>query len=465
MSSSAEPRPRQAGNPDAGDPDNDLPIPGLGKPDCLICRGSGFYTPAVAPGEPGFGRAVPCSCWRAEREQGRLSRIVNANQAAALDGLTFDSFITEGHGLTPNEKRSLQFAKKETRAYAEAPSGWLLLRGGYGCGKTHLAAAVANYRLERGHPVLFLNTPDLLDHLRAAYSPSAETTYDERFDQVRTTPLLILDDLGAQSNTEWAQEKLFQIINHRYATRLPTVITTNLDEDEFEPRLRSRLGHVGENGVVRQVAINSRDFRIGADQSELSSLNLHGDKTFQSFDLREQELPRPQADNLRRALQEAVAFAEEPKGWLVFNSVAYGCGKTHLAAAIANYVTQNGDPALFVVVPDLLDYLRASYNPNSNARLDRRFNEARNAPLLVLDDLGTESATPWAREKLYQLFNYRYSARLPTIITTATPIEQLDPRLATRMLDPTRCSFFVLEVPSYRGKSSRAKRGGSGRRA
>ena len=73
------------------------------------------------------------------------------------------------------------------------------------------------------------------------------------------------------------------------------------------------------------------------------------------------------------------------------------------------------------------------------------------APLLILDDLGTESATAWAREKLYQLFNYRYTARLPTIITTATPIDEIDPRLATRMLDGSRCTFFLLEVPSYRG--------------
>ena len=80
----------------------------------------------------------------------------------------------------------------------------------------------------------------------------------------------------------------------------------------------------------------------------------------------------------------------------------------------------------------------------------------------MLDDLGTESATAWAREKLYQLFNYRYNARLPTIITTATSIDELDPRLATRMLDGSRCTFFVLEVPSYRGgvktKSKRKRR-------
>jgi len=81
----------------------------------------------------------------------------------------------------------------------------------------------------------------------------------------------------------------------------------------------------------------------------------------------------------------------------------------------------------------------------------------------VLDDLGTESATAWAREKLYQLFNYRYNARLPTVITTAVPIEQLDPRLASRMLDGIRCTFFVLEAPSYRGKNKPPKRSGQRR--
>ena len=57
--------------------------------------------------------------------------------------------------------------------------------------------------------------------------PASATTFDERFDQVRNAPLLVLDDLGSQSNTPWAQEKLYQIFNHRYNAKLPTVITTN----------------------------------------------------------------------------------------------------------------------------------------------------------------------------------------------------------------------------------------------
>ena len=148
------------------------------------------------------------------------------------------------------------------------------------------------------------------------------------------------------------------------------------------------------------------------------------------------------------------AFAEDPAGWLVFSGT-YGCGKTHLAAAIANHQTAKGGPTpMFIVVPDLLDHLRATFSPTSGSTLDRVFEQVRTAPLLVLDDLGTESATPWAREKLFQLFNHRYTGRLPTVITTTHNLESLDksePRLASRMKDTSRCRFFAIIVPSFRG--------------
>jgi DNA replication protein DnaC len=299
----------------------------------------------------------------------------------------------------------------------------------------------------------------LLDHLRAAFNPNAASGYDERFDEVRNAPLLVLDDLGTQSNTEWAQEKLYQIFNHRYNARLPTVITTNVELESIEIRMRSRMV---DPSLVQIIHISAPDFRragVDQDQSDLSTLALHHDKRFDNFDLRQNELPRAEAENLRRAFETAQGFAERPNGWLVFNSVAFGNGKTHLAAAIANGVSDRGEAVLFIVVPDLLDHLRASFNPAAGMRYDKRFDEVKSAPLLVLDDLGTESATAWAREKLYQLFNYRYNARLPTVITTATPIEQLDPRLASRMMDESRCTFFVLQVPSYRGgKGARSRR-------
>ena len=57
---------------------------------------------------------------------------------------------------------------------------------------------------------LFTFVPDLLDHLRATYSPNSPVQYDQLFEQVKSTPLLILDDLGAETSTPWAKEKLYQ---------------------------------------------------------------------------------------------------------------------------------------------------------------------------------------------------------------------------------------------------------------
>jgi len=107
--------------------------------------------------------------------------------------------------------------------------------------KTHLAAAIAHEALDRGERVLFAVVPDLLDHLRATFGPQSTVAYDERFELVRSVPLLVLDDLGAESATPWAREKLYQLINHRYNERLSTVMTTNLKPDMIEPRIYSRL--------------------------------------------------------------------------------------------------------------------------------------------------------------------------------------------------------------------------------
>jgi DNA replication protein DnaC len=184
---------------------------------------------------------------------------------------------------------------------------------------------------------------------------------------------------------------------------------------------------------------------------ELSSLDMMASKTFGSFEDRTNEgLPSEELKSLQKTLKAAHSFAEKPKGWLVLLG-GYGSGKTHLAAAIANYRARLGDPPLFVMVPDLLDHLRATFSPNSSVAFDRRFDEIRTAPLLVMDDLGTQSMTPWVREKLYQLFNYRYNAELPTVITTSDSLDEMDPRIRSRLLDGKLVSIYAMTVPSYHG--------------
>src|SRR6185503_9804295 len=119
-------------------------------------------------------------------------------------------------------------------------------------------AAIAHEVLGRGHAVLFPVVPDLLDPLRTTFGPQSTIAYDEQFDFLRTVPVLILDDLGTESATPWAREKLYQLINHRYNYRLPTVVTSNLKPEAIEPRIYSRPCD-GACGVV--ITIAAQDYR------------------------------------------------------------------------------------------------------------------------------------------------------------------------------------------------------------
>lgn len=431
--------------------------PTLGEPDCPHCGGLGYVRRDVEYGHPDFGKVEICVCRQAQVQARIRDRLFSLSHLEELKGLTFDSFNPQGRvGLAQRQQESIERAYNQAAAYADVLDGWLVILGPYGSGKTHLAAAIANHCVDKGVPTLFLTVPDLLDSLRFSYS-AEDVTFEERFDQVRDAPLLILDDFGTQSATEWAREKLFQILNYRYINRLPLVVTSNLALEEIEGRMRSRLS---DPDLVSHVHIYAPDYRRPIDdegQHELSSLHLHADQTFGTFSERKGEkLPPRDVKTLTEAFQAAREFADNPQGWLVFMG-PYGAGKTHLAAGIANYRASQGYPVMFVVVPDLLDHLRATFNPKSTVSYDRRFEEIRTAPLLVLDDLGTQAATPWVREKLYQLFNHRYNASLPTVITTASREDEMDPRLLSRMLDRRICVVKKITAPPYRGRKGRRR--------
>jgi len=295
---------------------------------------------------------------------------------------------------------------------------------------------------------MFETVPDLLDRLRASYAPNSPVSYDEHFEMVRTVEMLILDDFGTQNATPWAAEKLYQLLNYRYNAELPTVITTNQSISEMEPRLASRLG---DRHLVRSLDFYLPDYRMDGLTRTFGSLSPYQGMTFSTFS--DRGIPR-----LRSLRTEAERYAENPINWLILRG-DYAVGKTHLAAAIGNKVQRGGMRVLFVVVPDLLDYLRATFQPGSPVSYDRRFNEVRQAPFLVLDDMGMYNATEWAREKLFQILNHRYVQGSATVITIATPgWERLDQRLRGRLDNSDRCAHLDLDVPPYQGQPKSSQR-------
>jgi DNA replication protein DnaC len=437
----------------------ELPEPsaiGAGKPDCPICGGVGYLRKDVPLGDPEFGRISPCVCMQGLLQSQASERLYRFSNLDRLKHMTFDSFSPHGRfAFSPIAQKSLEQAYNLAHSFARTRNGWLLLEGGFGCGKTHLAAAIANFSAEHGIPTMFLTAPDLLDWLRASFEGNDER-FSQRFEEIRQVPLLIIDDFGTQNATPWSQEKLFQLLDYRYVNESPTVITTNLRLEEIDGRIRSRLSDTERVSRVRILAPDYRQPVKEFGATELSTLYLHSRQTFETFSLRAGEALTPdQAKSLRVALEHSRRMAEEPHGWLVLQGQS-GSGKTHLAAAIANHREAAGFPAQFVVVPDLLDHLRSSFDPASPVSYDRMFEDIRSANLLVLDDLGAQNATPWAREKLFQLLNHRYNAELVTVITTTIPLENQDPQIRTRLLDQRLCTICGISAPPFHGSKPEA---------
>ena len=199
----------------------------------------------------GKERIMPCICKcqkeERERQEQRMKEeeqllYVRRLKAAGIQERHLQDWTFASATDTPSVQMAKRYAENWKKVKAENLG--LLLWGDVGTGKSFLAACIANALLEKGVPVLMTNFSKILNQMGAMYS-------DERYRYIASFnrfSLLIIDDLGIERNTEYALEQVYAVIDERYKTGLPLIITTNLTisqlrnpEDVAHARIYSRV--------------------------------------------------------------------------------------------------------------------------------------------------------------------------------------------------------------------------------
>ncbi len=222
---------------------------------CDLCAGSGWVTPDGTT-------AVACRC---QKETKRQQRIVSGRIPRRYLHCTLANFHDRGNiSLSRARKRATEFAD----CWPTADRG-LLMMGGCGVGKTHLAVAILQEIIQSGKPgkLIFNNFQDLIQEVQASFGSDDVPSKSELLKPLLDADLLVLDELGSQKPTTFVQDVLYYIVNTRYNDEKPTLFTSNYFDDvrrEADERLEDRIGERLRSRLyemTERITFDSDDYR------------------------------------------------------------------------------------------------------------------------------------------------------------------------------------------------------------
>lgn len=224
---------------------------------CPVCGGYGF----IGGGVNGIGVAynmwgpkVMCPQCNGERQREKRPHplIIVAATLRAFTPLCADHRLREVQGCPSCQK--LFDALNASLAFAhnvEAPP-WLVFLGPFGSGKTHLLTAAARAWQEQHDrkTVWVKRTAEFLRDIFATMQPDAGMTEEEMMDAYIRVPLLALDELGRESQSEASKNRLSLLLNERYEQRRPTIIAANMNWGEIKTRWPDIESRMQDRSVV-----------------------------------------------------------------------------------------------------------------------------------------------------------------------------------------------------------------------
>ena len=230
-------------------------------------------------GEIRYPRTL-CHCMQERRERENLSRRVKEfrdriarNRSVGLaDPVLWEYTFANDKGYNPKQ---MAMAKKFVEKWEIVSKGstGLLLWGDVGTGKTFIAGCIANGLIDKAVPVLMTNFTRLLNRLTDMYSGDRNAYIDS----LNAYPLLIIDDLGIERNSEFSREQVFNIIDSRYRSQRPMIITTNLTPEYMKNQPDMAQRRIHDRVLERCVPVlvndqNIRDRNASAHLAQMKAL-------------------------------------------------------------------------------------------------------------------------------------------------------------------------------------------------
>ncbi len=205
---------------------------------CKKCNDTGYFEEN--------NKTLTCECYKKLLSATACEQL---NKISPLSLSTFDSFNLSYYSESPDKNGNVPYTRmskiydfclKYAKSFSVNSKG-ILMKGGTGLGKTHLSLAIANEVINKGYSVVYVSAPDILSKLEKEHFSYDYDKEQLLMQSLIDCDLLILDDLGTEFSTPFANAAVYNIFNTRVNMGKPIIINTNLTPSEIETNYSQRF--------------------------------------------------------------------------------------------------------------------------------------------------------------------------------------------------------------------------------